>query len=177
MVIDVLPTKIVHYPEPCLRENCPPFETIDDSVTALAERMIEIMHAGHGVGLAGPQVAVTRRIFVCSPTGQPDDNMIFINPELSDLTGAVEADEGCLSCPDITVAVRRARRCRIQALNLDGEKIEMEAEDLLARIWQHECDHLAGQLIIDRMNASDRIANKRAIAELEAKYRKTRRSR
>ena len=140
MVIDVLPTTILHYPEPCLRQSCQPFDVIDDSVAALAHRMLEIMHAGHGVGLAGPQVGVTRKIFVCNPTGQPDDDMIFINPELSDLTGAVEAEEGCLSCPDVTVAVRRARRCRIQAVDLAGQPIEMEAEDLLARIWQHECD-------------------------------------
>jgi peptide deformylase len=172
MVVDTLPDKIVLYPAPVLRKTCEPFETVDSSVTALAQRMLELMKSSSGVGLAGPQVGIAKCIFVANPTGEPEDDRVYINPELADLTGAVEADEGCLSLPEITVSVRRARTATIRALDAEGKPFEESGEDLVARIWQHEYDHLLGSLIIDRMNAADKVANKRQIAQLEADYRK-----
>ncbi|HSW44713.1 MAG TPA: peptide deformylase [Phycisphaerae bacterium] len=171
MVVETLPTRIIKYPDPRLRRKSAPIEVFDDSVVTLAERMIELMHADRGVGLAGPQVGVNRRIFTCNPTGEPADDLVLINPELVDLVGSVEADEGCLSVPDAVVQIRRARKCRIRAFDVHGQPLEIEGEDLLARIWQHELDHLDGRLIIDRMNDTDRLANKKTLAELEANYR------
>jgi len=172
MLIEELPDTVVRYPDPRLRQRCEPIETFDDSVVALAERMLAIMRRDDGVGLAGPQVGICRRIVVCNPTGEPGDEQVFINPELSDLVGSEEAEEGCLSLPDVRCLKRRARRCTIQAFDATGRPIKMVGEDLPARIWQHETDHLDGVLIIDRMDATDKIANKKLIAGLEADYRK-----
>ncbi len=174
MPADELPRKIIVYPDPRLRKKCAPVKPgeFGESLAALAGRMLELMKANRGVGLAGPQVGVCRRIFVCNPTGEPGDDHVYVNPVLSDLTGSEEGEEGCLSIPEVHVMVRRARRCRITAQDVHGRPVEMESENLLARIWQHETDHLDGRLIIDRMNAADKIANKRQLAQLEASYRK-----
>lgn len=172
MIVDALPNQIVRYPDPCLRTKCEPIQEFDESLAALAERMLELMHAENGVGLAGPQVGVCRRIFVCNPTGEPADDRVFVNPELFDLIGTAEAEEGCLSIPDVHVTVRRAKRCTIRAFNVTGTESVCEAEGLTARIFQHEAAHLDGGLIIDMMNGADKIANKKPIVELEAKYRK-----
>jgi peptide deformylase len=174
MLVRELPRRIVIYPDPRLRQKCAPVGEVEfaESLAALADRMLELMNANHGVGLAGPQVGVNRRIFVCNPTGEPGDNHVYVNPVLSDLVGSEEGEEGCLSVPEVRVMVRRAKRCRIQAQDVHGQLIETEAEGLLARIWQHETDHLDGRLILDRMNPADKIANKRLVAQLEAGYRK-----
>lgn len=170
MSADSLPTHIVIYPDPRLRKVCAPISEFDERTAALAERMLDLMGSGNGVGLAGPQVGVCRRIFVANPTGEPEDAQICINPELLDLTGSVEGEEGCLSLPDIRVNVRRARVCGIRAQDVRGQWFELRSEGLVARIWQHETDHLDGRLIIDRMDATDRIANRKKIAQLEADY-------
>ena len=173
MIVETPPKRIIRYPDPCLRRKCEPIEVFDESLAALAQRMLDLMEQGNGIGLAGPQVGVCRRLFVCNPTGEAGDEHVYVNPELSDLTGRVEAEEGCLSLPEVQVTMRRARRCRIRAFDVAGRPIEAEAEDLLARIWQHETDHLDGGLIIDRMNGTDKIANKKTLAQLEADYRKS----
>lgn len=172
MSADSLPNRIIVYPDPRLRKVCTPIREFDERTAALAQRMLELMRDGNGVGLAGPQTGVCRRIFVANPTGEPDDNQVLINPELLEMTGSVEGEEGCLSLPDIRVNVRRARVCRLRAQDVEGKTFEMEAEGLLARIWQHEIDHLDGRLIIDIMDPTDRIANRKKVAQLEADYRK-----
>jgi peptide deformylase len=169
-----LPERIMFYPDPQLRENCAPITTFDDSLAALAKRMLELMKANQGVGLAGPQVGVSKRIFVCNPTGEPGDDRVYINPEIIDLSGAAEAEEGCLSLPEVRVMMRRGRSGKIRAQDLEGNTVEAEGSDLIARIWQHEIDHLDGVLIIDRMNPTERIANKKLLAQLEADYKKSR---
>lgn len=171
MLFSELPERVVYYPDPRLRKACALIENFDDSVAALAERMLQIMRAGNGVGLAGPQVGVCRQIFVCNPTGLPEDDHIYVNPELLDLVGTVEAEEGCLSLPEIRAMVHRARKCRIRAVDVNGDPFEQDGQDLIARIWQHENDHLGGRLIIDRMDATDRIANKKQLANLEAQFK------
>ncbi len=168
-----LPTRIVLYPDPRLRQKCVPVRVFDDRLAALARQMLELMKANRGVGLAGPQVGVADRIFVCNPTGEPADDRVYVNPELLDLTGAVEGEEGCLSIPEVRVIVRRARQCTIQAVDLEGRPVQLGGADLVARIWQHEVDHLDGRLIIDRMNATDKIATKKQLAQLESDYKKS----
>jgi peptide deformylase len=166
---------IVHYPDPRLRKVCEPVTKFDDNLKALVQRMLELMHAGHGVGLAGPQVGVNRRLFVMNATGQEQDDLVFINPEIHDAHGNCEAEEGCLSLPEVYAQIRRATECTIRARNLDGEPIELRGTDLLCRIWQHETDHLDGTLIVDRMGPSDKIATKKKLKELEAAYKERRR--
>ena len=172
MIARKLPTRIVEYPDPRLRQRCAAVKVFDERLAALADRMLELMRERHGVGLAGPQVGACHRLFVCNPTGEPADDHIYVNPELSDLTHPVEAEEGCLSIPEVRVVIRRAGSCRIKAVNLKGEPIEEQAEILLARIWQHETDHLNGRLIIDAMNPTDKIATKKQLATLEERFKR-----
>lgn len=169
MPVDLDSLAIVHYPEPVLREKARPIEQVNDEVRAVAQRMIELMHRAPGVGLAAPQVGLPWRLFVANPTGEAGDDRVYINPSFVELTGPnAPREEGCLSLPGVHVDVTRPTVATIRALNLDGEVFEDSADDLLARIWQHEFDHLEGVLIIDKMSAMDRMANRRALRELEA---------
>lgn len=167
---DKLP--IVVYPAPGLRVRCAPVEAFDEKLATLARNMIATMHANEGVGLAAPQVGVPIRLFVCNETGKPEDDRVFVNPVLSELEGSVTGDEGCLSIPGVTVAVRRAERCAIAAVDVQGRPISASGAGLLARCWQHEVDHLDGRLIIDRMSEADQIANRKKLRELEGKFKK-----
>lgn len=172
MAASSLPTKIIEYPDPRLRRKAVRIETFDAKLEGLVKRMLELMHEDRGVGLAAPQVGVSRRLFVYNPTGESQDDAALVNPELFDLTDLVEAEEGCLSVPDVRAVIRRARRCKVRGQDLSGKPVELAGEGLVARIWQHEIDHLDGKLIVDRMDGADKIANKKAISDLEAKYRK-----
>lgn len=165
---------IVHYPDPRLRKVCARVTVFDEELAALAARMLELMEGGRGVGLAGPQVGVLKRLFVMNATGQPEDRRVLVNPVVRDLHGSVEAEEGCLSLPGIDVTVRRAQRCRVTAQDVHGRAFELLAEDLVARICQHETDHLNGILILDRMGPSDRIATRKTVRALEQSYKGTR---
>jgi len=134
--------------------------------------MLEIMHQAPGVGLAAPQVGLAFRMFVCNPTGQPEDDLVVINPELTDAGGVAEQEEGCLSLPEVTVAVRRSETLTLKATNLRGESFQRTGRDLEARVWQHETDHLDGCLIIDYMSEASKIANRRALRHLRESYEK-----
>lgn len=163
---------IIKYPDPRLHKACAPVEVFDDELRALAVRMVELMHRAEGIGLAAPQVGILKQLFVCGVVDQPDQWMAFVNPRLADLDGPTEAaEEGCLSIPDVNVTIKRVISCRIDAFDLDGNPIAYEASDLMARCWQHECDHLRGRLIVDRMSPADQVANRRALKRLEAKYK------
>ncbi len=130
------------------------------------------MHGADGIGLAGPQVAVLRRIFVCNVTGEPKDDLVFVNPTLTTFIGHAEVEEGCLSLPEINVTVRRPEACTIEAFDVDGKPFKMEGSGLLARCWQHEYDHLDGRMIIDTMSEADKIANRRSVKHLESSFRR-----
>lgn len=170
--LDLAALKIVQYPDPRLRTKAAPIDKPDATVAALARRMFELMRAGKGVGLAAPQVGVPLRMFVMNATEDPANDAVIINPEILDAVQIRESEEGCLSIPDVRVNVRRPSRCRLVARNLKGERIEMDGEDLPARVWQHETDHLNGVLIIDRMSPSDKIAVRKKLKELEDKFKK-----
>ncbi|XAL99348.1 peptide deformylase [Phycisphaeraceae bacterium D3-23] len=170
-MVDPATLVIVHYPEPVLREVAKPVPEVNDHVRAVVAKMIELMHAAPGVGLAAPQVGLPWRLFVANPEGEeggPAQDRVYINPEIVATTGGnVARDEGCLSLPQVTVEVVRPEQATIRALGLDGQPFEDSADDLLARIWLHEYDHLDGVLIIDKMSTIDRMANKRALRALE----------
>jgi peptide deformylase len=172
MALNVADLQIITYPDARLRKVCQKVERFDADLVALAERMLLLMRQHEGVGLAASQVGVLLRMFVCNPTGEPKDDHVYVNPQLTDFTDLAEREEGCLSIPDVNVNVRRPLTCRMQAFDLQGRPIEEQATDLLARCWQHECDHLDGRLIIDRMSESDKIANRKAIRQLEADHKR-----
>lgn len=171
MPLDTAALQVILYPDPRLRKVCRDVEQFDEDLAALARRMLELMRQHDGVGLAAPQVGVLLRLFVCNPTGDPRDDHVYVNPRLTDLTGEGDREEGCLSIPDVNVTIRRPAACKMRAVDLQGRPFEEEGSDLLARCWQHECDHLEGRLIIDRMSESDKIANRKAIRQLEANHK------
>ncbi|MFA7236501.1 MAG: peptide deformylase [Phycisphaeraceae bacterium] len=190
MSIAIDKLKIVHYPHPVLRTKAQPLGGVSEEVRAVARKMIELMHEARGVGLAAPQVGLPWRLFVANPTGEDSGgasggasggvsggasggDRIYINPVLSDPSEATaRAEEGCLSIPGVNVHVMRPVGVTIAAMNEHGEKITDTSADLLARIWQHETDHLNGVLIIDRMTPTDGRSVKRTLAQLEADFAK-----
>ncbi|MBS3822146.1 MAG: peptide deformylase, partial [Phycisphaerae bacterium] len=132
--------------------------------------MTDLMFTSRGVGLAAPQVGVTVRLFMASPTFDRDDLHVYINPEIIHTSGEQDDEEGCLSFPSIYCKIRRAQSIVIRATNLDGEVFEQECDDLHARICQHELDHLDGLLLVDRMGSVARLANRKALKALQAEY-------
>ncbi len=166
--IDPQKLKIVNYPHPVLRAKAKPLSQITEEVRAVAVRMLVLMHAAPGVGLAAPQVGLPWRMFVANPTGQPEDDLVFINPVLSMPSREVsDYEEGCLSLPDIRATIRRPKGITVTALDLAGKSFTLSSEELAARVWQHETDHLDGVLLLDRMTEMDRRACRKAIKELE----------
>lgn len=162
---------IIHYPDPRLRTPCETVTQFDQDLADLAARMLALMKGAKGVGLAAPQVGLLLRVFVMNPTGEEADAMAFVNPVIREPRGAAEAEEGCLSIPGVNAQIRRAAHCRIMAQNLKGEPVELEGQDLLCRIWQHETDHLNGVLILDRMGPGDKLATRKTLQALETSYK------
>jgi peptide deformylase len=153
------------YPDPVLKNPAVPVGEPDDELRALTARMTDIMRASHGVGLAAPQIGVSRRVLVY---GMRDDDVIhvLVNPELVERSEETEVEnEGCLSLlgGELSIPVERHVRVRVSATDTDGEAVEYEAEGLEARVIQHEIDHLDGVLIVDRAQNDER---KGALREL-----------
>jgi peptide deformylase len=170
------PLKIVHYPHPSLRHPAVPLKFVDAGVSKLAEAMLDLMCEHKGLGLAAPQVGMPYQMFVAYHATHPENPElagVYINPVvLEKRGGTVEAEEGCLSFPDLYRKVRRARTVVVQAFNLKGEMVEKELHDLPARIWQHETDHLHGVLFIDKLSAIGKMTVRTTLAEFERLHRK-----
>ena len=162
--------KIIKYPDPRLKKVSAPVSTFDQTLKDLAHGMIDLMHATRGVGLAAPQVGQNLRLFVMNPTGEPPDDRVYVNPHLSEAEGEEEGEEGCLSIPNLTAKIWRSKTLKMTAQNLEGQPIEETACDFIARIWQHETDHLNGTLIIERMGPVARLAARRILKELTEEY-------
>ena len=130
--------------------------------------MFESMYAAKGVGLAAPQIGVARKIAVidCSNGENPDEKLVLINPKILHVEGKQVGEEGCLSIPGFREQVRRGKRVTVRAQNAKGEEFEMTGEDLLARAFLHETDHLYGRLYISHVSALKRDLMKRKIRKL-----------
>jgi peptide deformylase len=161
---------IIRYPDPRLRKTSAPVTVFTPELTELAAAMLQLMKEARGVGLAAPQVGENIRLFVMNPTGEEGAQRIYVNPVLSQAEGEEEGEEGCLSLPNITAKVWRSKSLRMQAQDLAGNPIEETADGYVARIWQHETDHLNGTLIIDRMGPVARLASRRILKELQQKW-------
>jgi peptide deformylase len=168
--LDVSALRILHYPDPRLERTAVEVAGVDERVRALVERMLELMFAGRGVGLAAPQVGVSARLFVASPSFEETDRRVYINPRIVESAGRQEAEEGCLSLPEVHCRVKRAATVTIEAMGLDGEIFRESGEDLAARIFQHESDHLDGVLLTRRMSPVARMANRKALRGLEDRF-------
>jgi peptide deformylase len=146
--------------DPVLKTRAAPVETFDDSLARLTEDMLATMRENDGVGLAANQVGRLRRVLVASVE---DEDYVIVNPVLSDMSETTErGQEGCLSIPGINVEVDRPTAVTVTGQNASGEPLRIEAQDMLARVLQHEVDHLDGVLILDR---TDRQSRKDAMRE------------
>jgi peptide deformylase len=168
--------QIVLYPAPVLLRKAAPVERIDDWVRRLVDDMIRIMRELDGAGLAAPQVGESVRLFVVEEREATRDRPaeplgVYINPVLSNPVGGVEPyEEGCLSLPDIRADIRRPPAITITATDLDGRSFTRSDDGFLARVWQHEFDHLEGTLITERMTAIDKLACRKKLKELQADW-------
>ena len=150
-----------------LRAKAEPVKNIDGNTAKIAVDMLETLLAARGLGLAGPQVGIGERIFVVHIND--DVPRVFINPEILEASPDItKYEEGCLSIPGIWANVQRPSALRIQAWNEKGKAFTLEADDLLARVIQHEFDHLNGVLFIDHLSE---LKRKRILAAWEEKFR------
>jgi len=161
--------KIVKYPEPVLSQPGEPVTDFNDELKKLADDMFETTYANQGIGLAAPQVGVSKRVTVIdlSMGKEPKDKMVLVNPEVIFSDGRIYEEEGCLSFPEIKEKVVRAAKVRIRAQDLQGKWFEMDGEDLLSRCFQHEIDHLDGTLFIFRMSGLKRDLVLRKIRKMQ----------
>src|SRR5438876_11180191 len=163
--------KIVHYPHPALRHVARPVTAIDKRIERYVAEMVELMIEGRGLGLAGPQVALPYQIFVMNLEPEhPEKAKAYINPLIVERRGSVEGEEGCLSFPGLYGRVRRAKTIKCLAYNLRGQLEEQTVSDLEARVWQHEVDHLHGELFIDKMGAIAKMASRGEIKKFEREF-------
>jgi len=170
--------KILQYPHPALRHPAVPLKSIDAKIKGYVREMFDLMYEGRGLGLAGPQVGLPYQVFIMNLRNdadqppQPEMERAYINPVIFDPKGSVEGEEGCLSFPGLFQKVRRARTIHYQAYNLDGQLVEGTAADLEARVWQHEVDHLRGELFIDKMGYVAKIACRGTLNSFERDFRR-----
>lgn len=149
------------YPDLILRKKCDEVKEITPEIKELVLNMAETMVKGQGIGLAAPQVGESKRIIIVQFEKRPE---IFINPEIIKKSSQSETgEEGCLSLPGLFLKIKRAKKIEVEALNLEGEKITVKTENLSARVFQHEIDHLNGILFIDRISFFQKLKIKRKL--------------
>ena len=160
---------IVKYPDPVLSKKGAPVTDFGPELAQFVEEMWASMYAAHGIGLAAPQIGVSKRITVIDVSfkERPDEKLVLINPEIIEREGKQFEEEGCLSLPEIREKVQRAARVKVRAQDVNGEFFEAEGEELLSRAMQHEIDHLDGVLFIDRISPLKRDLVKRRIRKLQ----------
>jgi peptide deformylase len=163
------PLALVEYPHPALRRKAKPVVRLDDAIRDAVARMFEVMYEAEGVGLAANQVALPYRLFVANLAGRRDagEELVFVNPALSRPRGTAVQEEGCLSLPGLRMDVRRPERIVVDAWTLDGDHVHLDLDGLLARVVQHEFDHLEGRLFTDRLPEAAALEARRALDSLE----------
>ncbi|MGB8933319.1 MAG: peptide deformylase [Anaeromyxobacteraceae bacterium] len=161
---------IVIWPDPILKKRCAPVARVDDEIRRLLDDMAETMYAADGVGLAAPQVGVSKRIVVIdtSPRQEGQRLLHLVNPEIVRAEGETTYTEGCLSVPGEAEDVERAAKVWVRALDRDGKPIEVEGDGLLAIALQHELDHLDGVLFVDHLSSLKRELIRKRMKKLKA---------
>jgi peptide deformylase len=165
--------RILKYPHPTLRHKSKPLRRVDAELKKIVRQMFDLMYFHKGIGLASNQVDLPYRLFIINLASDPaavDEEKVFINPVISKRTGMAEADEGCLSFPEIFAPVRRPEKCVVSAYNLSGEEVHLELSGMFARAVQHEYDHLDGVLFIDRLAPSKLAAIREDLEELQLEF-------
>lgn len=161
--------EIVKYPDPILQKPGEPVTEFNDELRSLVDDMFESMYAAQGIGLAAPQIGLSKRLTVIdlSFKKNPEEKIVLINPEIVHKEGKQSEEEGCLSLPEIREKVSRAFKVRVRAQDVKGEWFELNGEELLARAMQHEIDHLDGILFIFRVSALKRDLLLRKIRKMQ----------
>lgn len=169
--------EVIQYPHPTLRHVSRDLKKVDAELRKIIAGMFDLMYAHEGVGLAANQVNLPFRLFVANAEGDPakkDAEFVFINPVLRKGKGQAEDEEGCLSIPEVRAPVVRNATIEVEAYDLEGNLIRAEAEGLMARILQHETDHLDGKLFIDRLSPTQLAAVKDKLYEFELAFQSKR---
>ena len=148
--------EILHFPDPRLRRKAHPVEHVDKDIHRLVDDMFETMYEAPGIGLAAPQVNVSKRIIVIDVSEDHSKALCFINPEITERRGTEAMEEGCLSVPGFYETVQRAEWVKVHALDQGGQPFDLEADGLLAVCIQHEIDHLDGKLFVDYLSSLKR---------------------
>ena len=139
--------------DPVLKAVAEPVTNIDERLVRLTDEMFDVMYKAPGIGLAATQIGVQRQVFVYDIE---DERKVILNPQIAESSGEWVYDEGCLSIPGLYVEMLRPKTVLVRGINLDGNPVEFEADELLARLFQHEVDHLNGVLMFDRMTPDQR---------------------
>ena len=160
--------RIVKYPDPVLERAAEPVTEFNHDLSKLVEDMFESMYAARGVGLAAPQIGIGRRLAVVDITSgeDPAARLVLCNPAITHIEGKQTHEEGCLSLPTFRAPVARPKKATVRAQNLQGEWFEMTGEDLLARAFFHETDHLNGRLFLTHLGVLRRDMIKRRIKKM-----------
>ncbi len=163
--MDAMPTYAIRqYGDPVLRQRAADVDDVDGSLRQLADDMIRTMYEAPGVGLAAPQVGVQKRLFVYDTRDDEGDGpKVIVNPVLAEARGEWTYDEGCLSVPGLSWPIVRPKEVHLTGYDLDGNEVSVEADEFLARVFQHEVDHLDGVLLIERLDDDQRKEAKRIL--------------
>ena len=171
-MIDVDKCRITHFPADVLAKRAGPVENVDDNVRRLVEKMTDIMIENKGIGLAAPQAGVSLRLFIISLTGTKENVRVYVNPTVTPDGDFDANEEGCLSVPGIFTKIRRYKRCKVAATDLDGNPFAEDADGLYARVLQHEYDHIEGTTIVSRMGQAARIMHRKLLKKLAEQHEK-----
>lgn len=160
--------KIITFPNPILRQKAKAITEFTDELKTLAEDMAQTMYAAPGIGLAANQVGVAQQVVVIDVSEEKDERkyITLINPVISEEEGCVSGEEGCLSIIEYEAKVKRFRKIRVKARDLDGGELDFVAEERFARVIQHEVDHLHGKLFIDRISSLKRGLYKKKLKKI-----------
>jgi peptide deformylase len=162
------PDVIITYPDPRLRREAEPVEEVTDELRERVRNMFPLMYEAKGIGLAAPQIGWNKRLFVVNVTGEPEHELVLVNPKILEKTGGLwSMEEGCLSLPGINGKVKREKRIVVEAEDLEGNVFEIEADGMVGRCILHEYDHLDGVLFIDRLTSAKKQSIKRKLRDLE----------
>lgn len=174
--MDRKPLQVVYYPHPTLRHKSKPIKRVDADLQRIIREMFALMYASNGIGLAANQVDLPLRLFVVNLAASPNEGeeLVFLNPVLSQPKGNEESEEGCLSLPRLYGPVRRPKQITVHAYNLRGEEIRATLDGMLSRVVQHELDHLDGVLFTDRMKATALAEAQPVLDEFEREFNRRR---
>ena len=172
-MVDIDKCRITLYPAEVLAGPAKPVEKIDDNIRRLVEKMTDIMLENKGVGLAAPQAGVPLKLFIISLDQTKQGVKVFVNPTVTPAGELDSVEEGCLSIPGLHTKIRRYKKCKVTATDLNGNEFTEEAEGLYARALQHEYDHIEGITIADRRGSAAKIAHRKKLKKLTEEHKST----